>query len=61
MCLVVCVYNEDRNTKNNVFALCISGNSAVLNRELAVDGGEFVAADFGTVGTAIDDIRILGE
>ena len=43
------------------FALCISGNSAVLNKELNVNGGEFVAADFGTVATDMDEIRILGE
>ena len=43
------------------FALGISGNSKNLNRELNVNGGVFVAADFGTVATDMDEIRILGE
>ena len=54
--------NNNRSTCNLLhFLPYISGNSAVLNKELVVDGGMFVEDNFGTVATDMDEIRILSK
>ena len=54
--------NNNRSTCNLLhFLPYISGNSAVLNIELNVDGGEFVETEFGTVAPDMDEIRILSK